>query len=473
MSLASDLKFAKWIIRRGDAPQDVVQKCLAKIKKAEADGQSCPNLLTLLFKQGVLDRSQAEEVKLAWKEHRESAKQSSASAVITEAEVTASEFVHSEAEANAEDRAEKSAPVVQEAQADERDGAKSTDLPIQKITCIECQSLNSAKEKDCQTCGAVLPVQNLVTCLACHHTQKKNRKNCYHCGCDLKTGKAGKNSSSCRNCQTVLMPDQVICLQCGSLYVEQKSKRWAWAGHGLAALQAVLVLGSAGYLSMGSASLDHLVQDSIKQVVLLDPYSDVPPRSVGEKFVGAELQPEDRAWLEEASQQKDSWRILESKVIEKEDRYGLHGALMLGLSFFEENRGLELVALAKAHDSNASLKALAVAWRMKQARKAFDRYEAKQALVQAQDLVKGDDASGFTYFWAGVFAFADQDLERAKVWFEKSVAAKRPVAQSHLFLYLLNKKDKSVAEKHLELLYGGVRDAGAIKVVVEPYLEKS
>jgi hypothetical protein len=146
---------------------------------------------------------------------------------------------------------------------------------------------------------------------------------------------------------------------------------------------------------------------------------------------------------------------------------------MLGLSFYEENRGLELVALAKAHPSNTSLNALAAAWRLKQARKAFERYEVKQAMVQIKDLVKKDDASGFHYFWAGVFAFVDQDLEGANAWFLKSVTSKQPMAQSHLFLYLLNKKDKATAEKHLELLYEGVQDAESVKAVIEPYLEKS
>jgi hypothetical protein len=211
-----------------------------------------------------------------------------------------------------------------------------------------------------------------------------------------------------------------------------------------------------------------------EEVVYRDPYENVPPRSIGEAFGHSELSEDSKLFLKELDHDSAHWGSLESKLLEREDALGIHGALMLGLSFYEQDRGLELVALSKAHPQMKGLRALALGYRMQQARRQFDAFDVKQALAQARPLMADPNGSSYISFWTGVFAFADQELDFAKNCFLQAVRGDSPIAQGHLFLYLLNKKsDLENAKGHLEKLYEGVVDQEAAKKLVSPYLEGS
>ena len=143
---------------------------------------------------------------------------------------------------------------------------------------------------------------------------------------------------------------------------------------------------------------------------------------------------------------------------------------MLGLCFFQLNRGEELLALQKALPEQRDLKALAAAWRLKKAQADLKEFDALKAYQTLLPVLKSGEATAEQYFFGGIMALASLNHKEAKIWFEKGLAQAHPVHQSHLFLYLLMKKeDPQGAEVHLKKLLDDSQDKKSMEKLLSPY----
>jgi hypothetical protein len=488
MSFQGEMALGKWLVKQGHAPQDMVEKCLKALQKSEKEGLKSPPLLKMLYQQGVFGKEEVLEIQREWKERNSKPSVSASARGFRPSLENQPSEDHPEPEASnvASTTLKKLEPksasdisknlgATAKADPEKLEPAKPEPAKVVAATtckCPECQSSNSGENKNCSTCGAPLLRKNVLQCGYCATLQPKSNKHCGSCGCQVVSGKPGPKSRICLACKSALKAGEIICLGCGAPYVSKKRSSSVVFGSALLGLQ-LLALGASLVVFQQPQIKDPSKASSSESTALHtgDPYEGLSPRAIN--FNGMEkLSEEDRLWLQSALKrvERKEWDALSVSLEDREDRLGVHGALLLGLCFFQSNRGEELLSLQKAIPHQEDLKMLAAAWRLKQARsdlKSFEGWKAYQTLLP---ILNSGEATAVQYFWGGVIAFSEQNHEEAVEWFGKGLACPKPVHQSHLFLYLLLKKeDPEKAKEALRKLLEEAPDKKAMEKLASPY----
>ena len=498
MSMQGEIAFGKWLVKEGHAPKAMVEKCLTAIQKSEKEGLASPTLLKMMYQQGVLSKEEIQVIQKAWGERKTQA--SSASSSVNPASVHAVAVASDKAESasiaaptiepGAAVTTNKHGKVLSSQQAPSTVVAtpapvsatpaamSATPAPVSaapaatKCTCPECHSPNSTENKNCSTCGAPLLSNSFAQCTYCHLVQAKGEKHCGACGCDMKTGKVGPKSRICKSCKVTLKQGEIICLACGAPYEQRDKYRRKSVGMVLMAIQLLALGATVVFLSKKNHSdlLMPTSQSDMKLVVKMgDPYGDLNPRTL---LSGQKMSEENKRWMaslaDKVAQKK--WQALQQELEDKEDQLGVHGSLMLGLCFFQMDRGEELLALQKALPEQKDLKALAAAWRLKKAQADLKEFDGLKAYKTLLPVLQSGEATAEQYFFGGLMSMAVLNHSEAKNWFEKGMAQAQPVIQSRLFLYLLMKKDDPQgAEAQLRKLLEESQDKKSMEKLLRPY----
>lgn len=463
------LKQAKWLVAQG-IDKDDVQRALKAIQGSEKVGKKSPSLLGLLVKVGALDRDRAKELQEAWKARLEGRQpeQAPAPSEAEEEVESAAEASHDEVEPSEEPSAEQESPAAQpdeEPQQEDPESDEEDDAPAQR-TCPECQSLNDASDDSCRTCGAELPDLRIIDCVFCGQKVPRRAKACSNCGCHPRTGKPGKTSIRCNACDAVLKPEQVVCVECGAPRKKKAMGQWALAGSLAGVVQLLLVI---GVMVMAGPIPSETVEEKTTVVDDRDPYEDLPARSLMNP--AEDVAPEELQGLVKTGLQlyhDDLLPTMEEHLLNQEERMGAPGYVLLAACYFRQNRGPELISLAKALPQEKGISSLAAIWRYREARDRFeDPLQWAVANAIMEKAIDGDDLDGHALFWGGLMAWAQEDRATAQRCFKRSLSKDGP-RHAHFFLALLNPAN---LQEHREKLMEGSNNTEPLEALVKAYLK--
>jgi energy-converting hydrogenase Eha subunit C len=473
MSFKGDFILGKWLIKGNKAPKELVEKCLSAIQKSEKEGIKSPPLLKMLYQQGAFSREEVLSIQKLWSEKKSEIKLANSSSVNIQSQQTPQST-------NSADLADSTVSN------EEYNNASLILAETEKVSlvgsslicrCPECQTSNSDDSKNCYTCGAPLFRSTVSHCSYCDFVEAKGHTHCSSCGCHKITGKAGPKSRICQSCKTVLKGGQIICLSCGAAFIEKENTINKLVGISLMAIQLLGVMISLIYLNMSEfAGKNSRPTGSTVIISKGDPYEGLSARFINANIGEEEFTEAQKKLLKEAIEKVDqkNWTALLDIVEKNEDELGLHGILLLGLTFFQLNQGEELLALQKALPSHEGLRSLSAVWRLKKAKDDLDSFNGWKAYQTILPVLESGKASARQYFWGGLMAFSEQRQDEAVKWFESGLKMPQGVHQSHLFLYLINRKNRQdEAKSHLKILLEKDSNPPAMKKLVQPYLGES
>jgi len=480
VSTKVDLELARWLVSTERLPKEKAEALLKDYRreqKSEGEGSKSKNWLSWLVKLGEFDMSQAKEIQKAFKDRNLEAKKAPVAEIKTEAVTEVSFESDSEGftptfdsddnpltEGAELEKADE--PEAEEAEAEEEEAPR---LSNQKKKCEECLGENGPDDKECSFCGSQLKAATFVDCVFCGYKEPVRSKSCSNCGCHPVTGRATGKTQKCNNCSTSLKPTQAICLSCGTPVVRSSASWWGLAGRAMTLLQIVVVFGVlCGFRLMMRE--EGPIDESRQIVEVRDPWAGLPPRGLSPNLAEWKLDEESRPLLEKALQLLEAGKVKEAEdhLEEEEDRVGIPGLVLLGLSYFQQNKGPELLSLAKALPSNRPLSTMGALWRTWQARLSFREFEWTKAHRIMEPVLKGPSPTTEQWFWGGVMAWAEGDTRTAGERFSKSLLGEGAPREAHLFLFLLNSK----GPKGKEYLQGWIKaseDPKAAENLVEIY----
>lgn len=476
MSAKVDLELARWLVATKRLPKDQAEGLLKKYRAAikSEGGSPSKNWLSWLVKEGVFTMEEAKEIQKAFKDRKSEKK-------VAEAPT---EVVEEEPEIPFEDDSEMEAPSFEDASNDdeaevtegaqEEDGEEETSEETispssQKKKCEECLGENEHDAKECSFCGASLKATSFVDCVFCGYKEPVKSKSCGNCGCHPVTGKATAKTQKCKTCKAPLKPTQSICLSCGTPVVKVSASWWGLAGRAMAFLQIFLVFGALCGFHLTLQESAQAVETK-RVIEVKDPWAGLPPRGLPPGLENWTLDDENRAILEKALDLLEERKFSEAEehLELEEDRIGIPGLELLGLTYFHQDKGPELLSLSKALGGNRPLMTMAALWRTWQARLTFREFEWAKAHRILEPVLRGPSPTPEQWFWGGVMAWGEGDTLTAGKRFKRSLEGGVAIREAHLFLFLLNSGEEK-GKEHLSGWIEASDDQKAAEELLEEY----
>jgi hypothetical protein len=483
-----DIELARWLVTTERLPKEKAEGLLkayrAELKSSEK-GTKKKNWLSWLVEKGEFDLSQAKEIQKAFKDRNvrdEEPPVQESEAAVPETSFDddggeegptfePDEGSDGESEGTEEDS-------VEDAAEEDDDDEEAPQSSTQKKKCEECLGENASDDKECSFCGAQLKAATFIDCAFCGYKEPVKSKSCGNCGSNPVSGRPTAKTQKCKTCKEPLKPTQAVCLSCGTPVIKSSATWWGFAGRAITLLQFILVFGAlCGFRLMMRE--DGPTQNAAKEVEIIDPWAGLPPRGLSPGLDTWELNDESRVILERGLSLLKEGRFVEAEAYleEEEDGIGMPGLVLLGLSYFNQNKGAELISLSKALPSNRSLKTMTALWRTWQARLSFRDFERAKAHRIIEQVLKGASVTPEQWFWGGVMALGEAGswntdasvaTKKAKERFNNALLGEAPIREAHLFLFLINSKNKTGTE-HLQKWIDASDDTKAAEALLEDY----
>lgn len=435
--MEKDIKLAKWLVLNRYLSKEDAEQALKKIKGS--DGSK--GILQFLYQQKVLDKKTIIEIQGRIKKTKSNKKE-----VISK---TKKELSHESPVSNKEGENKKE---VQDQKAEPK-SSKVSGTYGSSLSCPECQSAVPKDAKVCNVCSAEISKASALKCSVCDHLEFSN-KFCGNCGCNMESGEPGKSTRLCRECRHVLLPGDVVCMQCGVTQIKNvpKSSIEKWVG---------VAFAFTIYLSFGATlwsmkkeiapvSNNRVVEQEIEENFSF--YKDIEPQYLDD-FKFQEFQEEQEKILEKVLpyiEDKDWGEVLHIL----EDKIESFDNLLLGIwgygKYFSDKKE-EVVALGKGYSDSKYLRKVVARVHFDKAIELFDSEQNLEAYHTIKNAVELDTGHTRYQSWAGIMAFGEGKLQEANIAFRHALRLDPQLPLPHLFLFLIHKKKNTHdAKKHLE-----------------------